>query len=149
MSENMFKIDLLELTHLDLTSSHKQIHTFSNLYYCSGTGTDWLVRQTLRSWLHKTSTIIRTFSSGLEKYDTLKFSSNKIPGITHMSAFLENCRITISMFCCSPRENVLKSIRPRGQICPVISTQTKTLSPGLKYKNTVKYISYNFPGNMN
>jgi hypothetical protein len=32
-----------------------------------------------------------------------------------------------------------------GQICPLLSTRMRNFSPGLKYNNTSKYWSGNFP----
>ena len=45
----------------------------------------------------------------------------------------------------NPRDNVQKRWRTTGQICPVISTRIRTLSPGLENNHTFKCWSGIFP----
>ena len=46
--------------------------------------------------------LLRTFPCGLENNHACKWTSDNFPGITHMSAFLENCQKAICMHGCSP-----------------------------------------------
>ena len=57
---------------------------------------------TLRSGLYEIPTMIRTFPCGFEDNHACKWISGNFPGIFHMSEFLENCQISIFMFCCPP-----------------------------------------------
>ena len=75
------------------------------------------LRCTLKSGLHKTPTLIRTFPLGLENKHACKWTSRNadicvIPGKlseNHLNAWLFS----------NPRGQVLKSIKSMGQICPI------------------------------
>ena len=65
---------------------------------------------TLRSRQHKIPTMIRTFSCGFENTHACKWISDNLLGITHMSAFLENCQKIICIYCCSKTQRT-RSLR--------------------------------------
>ena len=61
-----------------------------------------------------------TLSPRLEKNYTLKRSSKSFPGITSISGCPENCQKYIQKSQCSPIQEVLKCVKTRGRICPII-----------------------------
>ena len=64
------------------------------------------------------------------------------------SPILENCQKTICMhgFFSNPCGQVLKSIKYRGQICPILLRRKKTFPHKLENNHACKWILDNFPG---
>ena len=80
------------------------------------------VCNTLRSWLNEIPTMIGTFSPGLENNNKLKCIANNFPGITCMSACLENCLKHISMYRSSPIQGRRSKflLKVRGRFVPYL-----------------------------
>ena len=91
-----------------------------------------------------------TLSPGLEKNYTSELSSNSFPGKTCMSGCLENSQKSIPKSWCSPIQGTISNFffLNTGQICPLVFTRFRTLSPGLENIGTLECISDSFPGTL-
>ena len=83
----------------------------------------------------------------MENTHAWKCISDNLPGITHMSAFLEKCQKSICMFCCSPIQG-RRSLRVSNlgyKYLPYFKKK-RTFPHGLADNYASKWISDNFTG---
>ena len=85
------------------------------------------------------STSIRTLSPGLDDNNTFNWSAKKFPKISYFGK-LSELYFNVLLFSI-PGDQVVKSRKTMGQICTVLSTRTRSLSPGLEYNNSLKCTS--------
>ena len=81
-----------QLYRVSQTTSHDKLNQGIWIYICC----------TLRSGLHKISTMIRAFPHGLENNHACKWISDNFPRMLTYILFLENCLKSICLHDCSP-----------------------------------------------
>ena len=90
---------------------------------------------TLRSWVHPSSMLFRTFSPGLEDIDTFQCSSDCFPHWPHISGCFQNCQNYILMYHCSPIAG--KRFWKGTYLWDRFGTDFRTFSPQLENNDTL------------
>ena len=100
---------------------------------------------TLRSGLHEIPTMITTIPHGLENNHACKRTFDNFPGMLTYVLFLEKCQKSNCMHGYS-QIHVDRSIKYRGQLCPILLRRKRTCACGLENNHACTWILDNFPG---
>ena len=102
---------------------------------------NWL-NCTLKSWVHQIAMLFRTFSPGLEDFDTFQCSSNSFPHWPHISIVCKTVRTTLKCIVVFQ----LQGVGPENLswIRPIVMCLFMTFFPWLENNNTSKCSSDSF-----